>query len=446
MSIEESFAGDRSGAAAPEVEPEPESAGALSPDAVACPAFGAASAAARPASLALSFGIEEEFFLVDPSTRDLMPAVPKDFLRECRLRFGNAVQDELQRPQLETATPVQHSTAGAREALFALREGVGRIARAANMRLVASGTHPLAAWEIQEHTSRPRYDRLIDDYQIVGRRSLLCGLHVHVGIPQGIDRVALMNRLMPWVPVFLALSTSSPFWSGHRTGLLSYRQSAYDEWPRSGVPDAFADEREYASFVDLLRRCGTLDDGSFLWWAIRPSSRYPTLELRIADACTHTEDALALASAFRCLVRAHLRLPRLGVVRTALARRVIDENRWRAKRFGTQAAFIDEQQRENAPFGASLRRMLDLLAPDAEALRCEREMAHLAAIPARGTSAQLQLAIYRRERVRGVPHQDALAKVVDWLAATTDAAPGAIAERKRLTLPAAQDAACVVNA
>lgn len=397
----------------------------------------------KSGSLQLTYGIEEEFFLTDPDTRDLARDVPGHFMRDCRVRFGERVKHEMFCAQVETATPILHTAAAARESLCELRHGISRVAKSADMLLVASGTHPLAKWEGQAHTDRPRYDALIDEYQVVGRRNLLCGLHVHVGIPEGIDRVALMNRMMPWTPLFLAVSTSSPFWGGRRTGLLSYRQAAYDEWPRSGIPDEFRDETEYASFVDLLAHCGALRDGSDLWWALRPSARYRTLELRIADACTRVEDALAIAAAFRCLVRAHIRRPELGIDRTALARRVIDENRWRAKRHGTLATFIDACSGEAVALPALLSNMVGLVAEDADSLRCEPELRRFEKIPELGTSADAQLAIYRRGRQLMGTQRAALASVVDWLASRTVPTAGAAASTAVAT---DQDVACAVNA
>ncbi len=386
--------------------------------------------------LAPTFGIEEEFFLVDPHSRDLVSTPPDGFLGECRRRVGDRVHEEMQAPQVEVATPVLHDAAAAREALTALRAGVGGVASAMGMRLVAAGTHPMAIWTEQTHTARKRYEQLIDDFQIVGRRNLLCGLHVHVGVPAAVDRVQLMNRLMPWLPVFLGVSTSSPFWNRRRTGLLSYRQTAYDEWPRSGIPDAFADEAEYTAFIDLLARCDALRDGSFLWWAIRPSIRFPTLELRIADACTRIEDALAIAAAFRCLVRAHLRQPELGQQRSALTRRVIDENRWQVKRHGTRATLIDEHAGEPLGFAGAIERLCALVAEDAQAMDCEDELAHLARIVRTGTSAHMQLAIHARERSHGRSRVQALQQVVDWLAdTTTDALPNHRAAAGAITAP-----------
>ena len=370
--------------------------------------------------LDLSYGIEEEFFVVDRATRDLAERIPASFLRACRLALGERVGEELLQPQIETATPILHDATQARESLGLLREEVASIASRYGLGLVAAGTHPFGAWEDQRTTDKDRYARLIDDFQIVGRRNLFCGLHVHVGVPEGHDRVVLMNRLMPWVPMFLALSTSSPFWNGKRTGLLSYRQAAYDEWPRSGIPDAFTNEREYDGFVRLLASCGALRDGSYLWWSVRPSARFPTLELRISDACTRVEDSLAIAAAFRCLVRAHLRQPDLGAASSPISRRVIEENRWRAKRYGTDAEIIDEAAGTARGFLDALEAMLALIAPDAEALGCEREVAHLRTIVRDGTSAHRQLTVYRGERNRCRTREEALGGVVDWLVGTTE--------------------------
>lgn len=366
-----------------------------------------------------TFGIEEEFFLANPATGNVVPRVPKRFVRTCRARLGDCVHHEMLQSQVEVSTPILGSAAQARDVLNALRQGVIGIADAMGLRLVAAGTHPLAVWHEQHHTDQPRYDSLIGDFQMIGRRNLLCALHVHVAVPPEVDRVVLMNRLMPWLPVLLALSTSSPFWNRQRTGLLSYRQAAYDEWPRTGIPDFFNDEREYAAFIDLLAGCGAIKDGSHLWWAIRPSARFPTLELRIADSCTRIDDALAIASAFRCLVRAYVRRPALGVERSALTRRVIEENRWRAKRYGTEATLFVERSGRLVAFPDAIAHLLELVGPDARALSCERELAHLGEIVVRGTSAHEQLAIYRHHRDHGESRPRALQGVVDWLVSTT---------------------------
>ena len=373
---------------------------------------------------AFTFGIEEEFFLARADDFSLPERLPDGFVAACRRSLGEWISRELLQPQIEISSPVFHDEAGARERMAAFRRQLCDVADRFGLRPVASGTYPCGRWQQQWTTQESRYAELREDFQIVGRRSLLCGLHVHVGIPEGVDRVMLMNRLMPWLPLFLALSTSAPFWGGLRTGLKSYRQVAYDEWPRSGIPDFFADEADYDDFVALMQATGAVNDASMLWWTIRPAQRLPTLELRIADCCTDVEDTVALASLFRCLVRAHVRDSTRGRERTTHTRRIIDENRWRAGRYGIEAEFIDEQQRVNRPVRALVPDLLTMLADDIDALGCSTMPAQLQRILDRGTSADRQLAIYRRWRDEdGASRDEALHAVAEWLAFSTR--PGA---------------------
>jgi carboxylate-amine ligase len=367
---------------------------------------------------ALTFGIEEEFFLVDLRTRHAMTRVPKRFVKACQSRLGEAVTFELQQTQVEIVSPIFSASAQALEEMTRLRAGVAEIAQAMGLGIIASGTHPLARWQQQQHTDKPRYNRLIETFQMIGRRDVLCGLHIHVAVPHG-DRVALMNRLMPWLPLFLALSTSSPFWNLRRTGLLSYRQSAYDEWPRAGIPDFFDDEADYNAFILRMVRARALKDGSELWWSIRPSPRYPTLELRIADSCTRVQDTVALAILFRCLVSAHLRLPELGAQRSNATRRLIDENRWRAQRYGIEAEFIDEASDRTVSVTQRVAEALELVEPDARTLDPDGALGALTTVLARGTSAHEQLARYDASRSAGSTHVEALRGVVDWLLEAT---------------------------
>lgn len=377
---------------------------------------------------AFSFGIEEEYFLVDPRTRNAAARVPRQFLKACRKRLGDTVAPELLQSQIEVASPILRDCAHARDTLQALRRGVSDVAQAMGFRLMAAGTHPLAAWTEQRNTEKPRYERLMDDFQIVGRRNVFCGLHVHVAVPDGEDRVRLMNRAMRWLPLFLALSTSSPFWNRQRTGLLSYRQAAYDEWPRTGIPDHFEDEADYMAFAARLVRAGAIRDASFLWWAIRPALRFPTLELRIADSCTDLEDALAIAALYRCLLRMLLRRPEVGTAWHGHTRRLVDENRWRAKRHGIEAQFIDEDAGAVRPATAWLDELLALVADDARAFGCESSLRRLGTIVARGTSGHAQLARYGEARAAGASRIDALRRVVDDLIDLTvpraESAPG----------------------
>lgn len=371
----------------------------------------------------LTFGIEEEFFLVDLRTGRAPGRVPKAFVKTCQQRLGPTVKFEMLQSQLELASPVFTDSKIALETMTELRMQVAEIAQTMQFGIIACGSHPLARWQQQAPTRKSRYQRIAQKYQIVGARNLLCGLHIHVAVPTG-DRVQLMNRLMPWLPLFLALSTSSPFWNLQRTGLYAYRQSAYAEWPRTGIPDFFEDEANYDRFIDILKRADTIEDGSELWWAIRPSPRFPTLELRIADSCTHVEDAIALAMLFRCLVSAHVRLPSLGTTRSTATRRLIEENRWRAERYGLEAKFVDETEDRTTPIAKLVDRALDLTAPDAQILDPHNALGAIHTILARGTSAHQQLRIYEAARAEGANHREALRAVVRWLIdATTPSMP-----------------------
>lgn len=341
-----------------------------------------------------TFGIEEEFFLAHSSSGLLATRVPEELLSTARARLGDCITSELLQSQIEIASPVLTSMDEARNTLRRLRAALRELVAQMGFRLIAASTHPLGAWREQLVTEKPRYDELISDFRIVGQRNLVCGMHVHVAIPPGIDRVALMNRAMPWLPVFLALSTSSPFWDRQVTGLLSYRQAIYDEWPRSGIPDFFRDEDDYRAFCLTLQRAGAIRDASYFWWAIRPAMRYPTLELRIADVCTRVEDTLAIAALFRCLIAALVADPEAGRHYTTHTRRLIDENRWRAKRDGMGATLIDEASGQALPMREVLDRMLQFVGAAAERLDCAAALRQLDYIVAAGTSSHSQLRIY----------------------------------------------------
>ncbi|NJO12692.1 MAG: carboxylate-amine ligase [Gammaproteobacteria bacterium] len=289
-----------------------------------------------------SFGLEEEFFLSRADTGALAVDVAGALLNEARSTLGACVTAEMLQSQIEIASPIFRHVHEAHERMITLRQGLANVAACLGLTPIAAGTHPLGVWQEQLVADDLRYEQLMADFRIVGHRNLVCGLHVHVSVPSCVDRVDLMNRVMRWLPLLLALSTSSPFWNGSVTGLLSYRQALYDEWPRSGIPDFFESEADYAAFADRMTRAGAILDSSQLWWAIRPALRYPTLELRLTDACTLVEDSVAIAALFRCLVAATVKSPRAGVRHTTHTRRIIDENRWRAKRDGIRAQFIAE--------------------------------------------------------------------------------------------------------
>jgi len=290
------------------------------------------------------FGIEEEFFLTDLDSGAVVRRPPAAFHKAASNVLGDALAHELLQCQVEVKTPILQMSTEALDSLMAGRRRLVEVAKSFDMGVVAAGTHPLAQWRSQVPTAELRYEELLDDFQIIAQRNLLCGLHVHTEVREGIDRIQLMNRVMRWLPLFLALSVSSPYWARQDTGLMSYRQAAYDEWPRTGIPRLFEDELEYQRYVQILIRARAIPDESYIWWSIRPSFRYPTIELRITDACPRAIDAVCIAELFRAVVLQEcLDVARGDQIRLrdGIERLLIEENRWRAKRFGVRAKWLD---------------------------------------------------------------------------------------------------------
>jgi glutamate---cysteine ligase / carboxylate-amine ligase len=375
--------------------------------------------AVAPDDFQFTFGIEEEFFIGHRRSRNVAVQVPARLLKRAQRELSDVVTHELLQCQVELVSPILDTIDGARTHVMGSRRELARLAAVDDLSLIAAGTHPLAVWAEQEITDDPRYEEVRNAFQIVGRRNLFCGLHIHVAVPPGIDRVRLMNRAMRWLPLFLAFSTSSPFWGRSWTGLLSYRQAAYDEWPRSGIPDFFESEAQYGEFAQRLVRGGAMKDASFLWWAIRPSTHYPTLELRICDACTNPEDTVALAALYRSLIAFLVRNPTHLAEWTPLTRRIVDENRWRAKRYGTRAQFIDDVTGDVTSVAEWYRQLRGLVHEDADRLGCTLALQRLDTVLSAGTSAHRQMEIYIAARKAGGSRMEALKRVVDWLAEQT---------------------------
>jgi carboxylate-amine ligase len=255
---------------------------------------------------------------------------------------------------------------------------------------------------------------------MLGHRNMLCGMHVHVAVPDPTRRVDLMTRMLPYVPLLVALSTSSPFWQGRRTGLMGYRLAAYDELPRTGLPELFASTAEYDAYVSALVRSGAIEDATHVWWAIRPSPKYPTLELRAPDCCTRVEDSIAVAALFRALVVHLYDHPSHNKGLTPVGRSVALENKWRAQRYGVRGTFATE--RGSVSVADMLEWVLELVGPEAEALGCLADVEHCRTILLNGTSADAQIRIYaEREPIAGP--EAALKEVARWIAQTTMSAP-----------------------
>ncbi|MET0430155.1 MAG: carboxylate-amine ligase, partial [Microvirga sp.] len=365
------------------------------------------------------------FFLADARTRGSPRAGLKAFHAAVKARLETAEREQLQ-CQIEIASPPTAETAEARAHLAGLRRGLAEIGAERGILAFAAGTHPTARWRDQSATDKARYHAIMSDLRIVGQRNLVCGLHVHVEVPDPDARIDLMGRLLPFLPVLLALSTSSPFWQGERTGMAGYRTRAYAELPRTGLPDLFADPADYTRYVDVMTRSGAIPDATFLWWQLRPSLKYPTLELRVADSCTRLDDALCIASLFRCLVRRVVRDRTLNARMTAASRGFIRENLWRAERDGVQAALIDEARAQAVPMAECVATLLAETAEDADALGCTDACAQARIIAAEGSSADRQIAVFSAARKRGAREREAVSAVVDHLAQETAVAEAAV--------------------
>ncbi len=365
------------------------------------------------------FGIEEEYFLVDADTKAIASTVPQALFASVKTSMLGRGKGEFLQQQLEVATEPHVDMAAAHAELRELRSMLAAIAASHGLAILAAGTHPTAAWTAAQQTRAARYDTVMHDLQMIGRRNMLCGMHVHVELPDPDARVDVMTRMLPYLPIFIALATSSPFWQSQRTGLLGYRLAAYDELPRTGVPELFRTRQEFEAYVDTLVRAGVMPDASFIWWAMRPSNAHPTLELRAPDCCTRLEDTVAIAALYRTLARRVFFNPSLHADLTAVSRAVVVENKWRAQRYGIHGTFVDEACPREVPFARWLDQVIEEAADDAVALGCLDDVLRCRAITVEGTSADAQLAVYRQARGSGAVREEALAAVAEWLAETT---------------------------
>lgn len=367
----------------------------------------------------LTIGIEEEYLLVDRQTRDLVNDPPSDLMTTCQERIGEQVSPELMRSQIEVGTKVCRSVEEAREDLTRLRCTIIEICSDYGIAPLAVSTHPFASWQVQKQTEKERYSELTHEMQAAARRLLICGMHTHVGVEDQELRIDLMNQLSYFLPHLLALSCSSPFWEGRDMGLKSYRLTVFDALPRTGLPEQFDSYAEYQRHVDILMNAGLMKDASTIWWDLRPSARFPTLETRIMDVCTHLDDAIALVSLNLCLLRMLSRLRRDNQRWRVYAHMLIDENRWRAMRYSFDEGLIDLAKGQVVEYAQLLEELIDFVMEDAKELHCENEILHLREILRRGTSAHQQLHVYNESLALGKSQTDSLKDVVDWLIAET---------------------------
>jgi carboxylate-amine ligase len=366
-----------------------------------------------------SIGIEEEYLLVDRASRDLVHEIPPELFQACERALRGQVAREFLKSQIEVETKVHASAGTVGGELRALRATVARLADGYGLAPIAASTHPFARWKAQKPTERERYLTIAEDLAGISQRLVVCGMHVHAGVEDDELRIDLMNQVRYFLPHLLVLSTSSPFAEGEDTGLKCYRLAAYQELPRTGLPGRFESWEEYRQTIDVLVRNGVMEDASKIWWDIRPSSKFPTLEMRIPDMCTSVDDAVCVAAMYVSILRMLYRIRRSNQTWRTYPLFLLEENRWRAQRYGVDGSLFDFGKGELVAFSDLVSELLALLREDAEALGCWPEVEHARTVVDRGTSANRQIARFNEIASSGGSREDALRGVVDHLIAET---------------------------
>ena len=358
-----------------------------------------------------TIGVEEEYLLVDLDSLALSPA-PEALMTACEQELQDQVSPEFLNCQIEIGTRVCRTIGEARADLRRLRSTVARHAKEHNLAPIAASCHPFSDWRSQTHTDKKRYNELQHDLAGVVRRMLICGMHVHVGIEPPDRRIDLMNQLSYFLPHLLALSCSSPFWQGQDTGLGCYRLTVFDNLPRTGPPPRMESYGEFDRSVQALVDMGVIEDASKIWWDLRPSSRFPTLESRICDVQPRLEDALTLAALTQSLARMLWRLAIHNQRWRIYDSFLVSENRWRAQRYGTSEGLIDFGRNEIVDMATLVEEILDLIAEDAQFFDAVAEVGNARDMLARGTSSERQRAVFTAARDTGQTEAEALQSVV----------------------------------
>ncbi len=346
-------------------------------------------------SPAFTVGVEEEYYLVDRTSGDLVPEVPQGLIAECQERLPKQVSPEFLQTQIEIGTRVCRNMPEVRDELVRLRGEISAVAARYGFAIIAASTHPFGAWHRQRTTPNPRYHEIGEQYGTPARRLLICGMHVHVGIQPDELRIDLMNQFTYFLPHLLALTTSSPFWVGEDTGLASYRLAVWDGLPRTGLPPRLNGWHEFQELVQQLVAAEAISDATKIWWDVRPSARYPTLEARIFDCCTRIDDTICVAALTQCVMRMLWRLRRRNQRYRIYPTALVAENRWRAMRYGLDRGLMDFGERQVKPMTVLVDEILEMIAEDAEALDCVDDVAHARTIVRDGTSAHRQRAAWR---------------------------------------------------
>ena len=342
-----------------------------------------------------TLGIEEEFAIVDPETRELRSHI-QEILESGKVILKEQIKPEMHQSVVELGTEICQSIADARTHVVDLRSKLAELAGRGGLKIASSGTHPFSHWHDQLITEGERYREIVKDMQLLARANLIFGLHVHVGIPDRDSAIHVMNQARYFLPHIYALSVNSPFWVGRNTGLKGYRLKVFERFPRTGIPDSFDSLSEYDDYCKLLVKTGCIDNPKKIWWDIRLHPFFDTLELRVCDAQSRVDDTLAIAALIQAVIAKLYKLFRQNTTFRVYRRRLLDENRWRASRYGIDGKLIDFGREAEVETRSLLNELLEFVSTEVDELGSKREMAHIERIMREGTGADRQLAVFER--------------------------------------------------
>ncbi len=354
-----------------------------------------------------TLGIEEEFQIVDPVTRELRSHVSQ-MLDEGKILLQEHIKPEMHKSVVEVGTGICANIKEARQSVLELRRGICQLAQKSGLHIVGAGTHPFSDWREQEIMDHDRYKMIVDEMGDIARANLIFGLHVHIGIEDRETAIALMNQMRYFLPHILALSTSSPFWLGRNTGLKSVRASIFKRFPRTGIPDFFSSWADFENFVSTLIKTGCIDNGKKIWWDIRPHAFFNTIEVRICDLPTRLDETIAIAALIQATVATLYNLRKRNLSFNIYRPTLIEENKWRAARYGISGKLIDFGKQEEVPYRDLMYEYIRLVDEAVDELDSRQEINYIYKILEQGTSADRQLEVYEKSG------QD-LKAVVDYL-------------------------------
>ncbi len=357
-----------------------------------------------------TLGIEEEFQTIDPITRELRSHMSK-IVEGGQIQLQERVKAEMHQAVVEVGTNICHNIQEAREEVTYLRKMILELADKQNLKVAAAGTHPFSDWQEQLITPNPRYDELIDEMRDVARSNLIFGLHVHVGIENRNEGIQILNTVRYFLPHIYALSTNSPFWCGRNTGFKSYRSKVFDKFPRTGIPDYFASANEYDDYLNLLIKTNCIDNGKKIWWDIRLHPFFNTIEFRICDVPMRVDETICIAALIQALVAKVYKLMKMNLNYRSYRRILINENKWRAARYGIQGKLIDFGKQEEVPYRNLAMELIDFVDDVVDELGSRKEVEYIHQILEMGSGADRQLAVWERTRD--------LTKVVDYIVEET---------------------------